>query len=396
MERKDWIDQLRGFAFFIVVLCHASVLGVISHVGAAFHMPLFFMISGLLFYPEKVLERSLISQVGHKFQSIIIPYFWVVFSLFPIWVLNYRVLRKGKANYWHTLIGNLVSQDKIYPATVNPVWFLGALFFAYLYILIIVKITGRQRWLRLLMAFGIMALGFYFSDKQLPYHVNTGMVGAGYIYTGYLVRRYILEKNVLRNYKNLVIVILTTIGFVSAFSNKTVFMVYGQYYSIPLFVTSSLTFSIALILLFSEFSKDKVLAFMGRNTLFALGAHIALIRICQAIWADKLSSSFIKMFMVFGVEALLLGIAYVMNRWWPYMNGKYTANTNSKKAFIFRMIMVCWCMIVPVWMSVVRWLTDEKGRSFIFTVLFTILIGGLFTIITSKYVKWIYLEKKQV
>ena len=34
MERKDWIDQLRGFAFFIVVLCHASVLGVISHVGA--------------------------------------------------------------------------------------------------------------------------------------------------------------------------------------------------------------------------------------------------------------------------------------------------------------------------------------------------------------------------
>ena len=45
MERKDWIDQLRGFAFFIVVLCHASVLGVISHVGAAFHMPLFFMIS---------------------------------------------------------------------------------------------------------------------------------------------------------------------------------------------------------------------------------------------------------------------------------------------------------------------------------------------------------------
>ena len=68
MERKDWIDQLRGFAFFIVVLCHASVLGVISHVGAAFHMPLFFMISGLLFYPEKVLERSLISQVGHNFQ----------------------------------------------------------------------------------------------------------------------------------------------------------------------------------------------------------------------------------------------------------------------------------------------------------------------------------------
>lgn len=186
MERKDWIDQLRGFAFFIVVLCHASVLGVISHVGAAFHMPLFFMISGLLFYPEKVLERSLISQVGHKFQSIIIPYFWVVFSLFPIWVLNYRVLRKGKANYWHTLIGNLVSQDKIYPATVNPVWFLGALFFAYLYILIIVKITGRQRWLRLLMAFGIMALGFYFSDKQLPYHVNTGMVGAGYIYLYWL------------------------------------------------------------------------------------------------------------------------------------------------------------------------------------------------------------------
>lgn len=396
MERKDWIDQLRGFTFFIVIMCHASVIGVISHVGASFHMPLFFMISGLLFNPDKVLNNNLFAQIGHKFKSIIIPYFWIVFSLFPAWVFNYHILRKKNPNYWNTLIGNIVSQDKIHPATVNPVWFLGALFFAYLYILIIVKIAGRHQLVRFVMMLYIMGLGFYLSDMQLPYHVNTGMVGAGYIYIGYLARRYILEKDILKRYKQLMIMLLITIGFVSAFSNKTVYMVYGQYHSIPLFLTSSLTFGIALILIFSGSSKDRVLAYLGRNTMLALGAHISLIRMFQAIFTDKLLSPFVKTIMVVGIEIILMMLAYVVNRWWPYVNGKYSVVVNSKKNMFLRLIMVCWCMIVPVWMCVDRWSGKEKVERTILTVVLTFIIGYLFTIITSKYMKWIYLEKYEL
>ena len=52
-SRVVWIDQLRGFAFFCVLFSHLNTYSQIKQVIGSFHMPLFFIISGLLLNPER-------------------------------------------------------------------------------------------------------------------------------------------------------------------------------------------------------------------------------------------------------------------------------------------------------------------------------------------------------
>lgn len=60
MEREEWLDQLKGFSIFLVVYGHCiQYLGLsgtfwnnrIFQIIYSFHMSLFMMISGYLFYP---------------------------------------------------------------------------------------------------------------------------------------------------------------------------------------------------------------------------------------------------------------------------------------------------------------------------------------------------------
>lgn len=75
-QRILWIDILRGIAMFLVVYGHTSQNAEIKKYIYAFHMPLFFIISGFVYhctsYP-KYMKR--------KAQRLLLPYF--VLILFP-------------------------------------------------------------------------------------------------------------------------------------------------------------------------------------------------------------------------------------------------------------------------------------------------------------------------
>ena len=51
--RIDWIDLTKGIAIFLMVCGHTSIPLSISNWIWSFHMPLFFIISGILFNATK-------------------------------------------------------------------------------------------------------------------------------------------------------------------------------------------------------------------------------------------------------------------------------------------------------------------------------------------------------
>lgn len=51
--RIDWIDLTKGIAIFLMVCGHTSIPLPISNWIWSFHMPLFFIISGILFNATK-------------------------------------------------------------------------------------------------------------------------------------------------------------------------------------------------------------------------------------------------------------------------------------------------------------------------------------------------------
>ena len=119
-----WLDSAKGFGILLVVLGHASLLGPLNHFLFAFHMPLFFIISGVLFKP-----RPLGVIFRRKTQSLLVPYFVFAFLTFIYWSVVERRFRPGSYSVPDAAINIVVARGGIEHNPYNVVlWFLPCLF----------------------------------------------------------------------------------------------------------------------------------------------------------------------------------------------------------------------------------------------------------------------------
>lgn len=145
-ERIQYIDAIRGFAIFLVVIAHAiawnypdwhkvclfnqaqsaNVMagGVVWQVIYSFHMALFFMVSGYLSGNSTINKENFFSKLKSKFIRLLVPYlttgfliyfvrgnwgYWFLLSLFEmavLWLLMSSLLTKvnPQKKFWIDLI----------------------------------------------------------------------------------------------------------------------------------------------------------------------------------------------------------------------------------------------------------------------------------------------------
>ena len=117
-QRISWLDTAKGLAILLVVLGHVSflptpVLGVIY----AFHMPLFFFLSGILLFRKK---EQFVPFLKKKVQTLIVPYY--LFLLLQVAILApVAALGFHHAGAYLPGVGALSGGSEL--------WFLFALFF---------------------------------------------------------------------------------------------------------------------------------------------------------------------------------------------------------------------------------------------------------------------------
>lgn len=110
--RIVWIDALRGFAMWLVVIMHVQFFGgcqgtIYNTLIAWLFMPLFFFVSGLVMYnPNRQwTARSVPTYLWKKVQQILLP--TVIMFLLANWILGYnmveQLLHPMKAGYWFTI-----------------------------------------------------------------------------------------------------------------------------------------------------------------------------------------------------------------------------------------------------------------------------------------------------
>src|SRR5271154_1600527 len=73
MRRVSWIDICRGIAIIFVLYGHIFTNDRQRYLIYAFHMPLFFFISGLVFKPT--VGKSMLSVTFKYIKQLIIPYY---------------------------------------------------------------------------------------------------------------------------------------------------------------------------------------------------------------------------------------------------------------------------------------------------------------------------------
>ena len=151
-KRLHWMDNLRTFIIFLVVLYHVggvyeaadmwgwfwivddpatiSWVGIVGIVFDIFMMPTLFFISGYL-TPPSLRKRSNWAFIKGKIRRLMIPWAIAVFTLIPIYKVIFLYSRNLPQEHWSTYF-HITN-----PNSQNWLWFLPLLFlFAVLYLLL--------------------------------------------------------------------------------------------------------------------------------------------------------------------------------------------------------------------------------------------------------------------
>lgn len=248
--RQVWIDIARGIGISLVVLAHMSIPPRLTEYICAFHMPLFFFLSGLLYK-----RRPFAEVVARRLRTLLVPYF--LFSLLALVVHDVVLVdpHQGMAHYGRQLLGIVCATvDGPYPLAVFPLWFLMSLFVAQVVFSFVLSIS-RQDPLRALVLISLLvALGFINSRTirlAIPWSAATSLVGLLFLAVGYWARRWVAGWTSLTSGAGLTAVVLLAgaVG-VAANLNDPVIMAHDSYGSIPLFLVGAIC-GIAMVLLLS-------------------------------------------------------------------------------------------------------------------------------------------------
>lgn len=164
---QKWIDIYKGIAILLIVLGHGILPERVYGILFAFHLPLFFYLSGYTI--EENLDRYKFDQFFiQKFYRIILPYFLALFSFIPIQIIYSNSFTFGELM---TRIYNLVetfvlsSPDALSSNQFSTFLWFFPLFFVFQISLFFIFKYLKKWMLYILLSFTVMALFlFYYAN----------------------------------------------------------------------------------------------------------------------------------------------------------------------------------------------------------------------------------------
>ncbi len=365
MEKKrlDYLDMVKGIGIILVVIGHSEYLAYDAlTVISAFHMPLFFIISGMLIYHTGEEKRPMKQILLRKLKSIMLPY--VIFSLIYLAVYGgyfCRVAGYLTPQYIREIAVQAVSLDGI-----SVLWFLSALFLAEILFLGIRKKCSAGVTVIVTAALALAAcLGKPWLSGMIPDHtlwqkgisgfISTllrGMTGAGFLMLGYVTMEAFSirgadgkEKTDRRSMSHriaglLLGVLCLVLMTVLSLYNGSVDLHYMKFQNLPVYIICAYAGTLGLILICRNIPAQKWLAYLGANSLIIMVTHLDCqfmllsIRVGQFFVA---LSPYAKWYCFYfgialGMTVLELVTIYVVNHFLPFLVGKkYNIGRNARR-----------------------------------------------------------------
>ena len=176
-ERIDYIDLAKGVAIFLMVLCHVGMYNEFTQWIYAFHMPLFFIVSGMLYKPSLSMKET----IKKKAKQLLIPYF-----LFAM------ILCFGKNTYYDWINILYGSRNSLFASsTFTPLWFLPCFFVSSIVFILVNKI--ERSLLRIITILIVGSLGYLLSGIDVvswkwPFNLDVAFVGVMLMGLGNLLK----------------------------------------------------------------------------------------------------------------------------------------------------------------------------------------------------------------
>jgi len=345
-ERIVWVDYIKAFCIFFVVLLHANIGNPVASFARVFVIPTFFFMSGLLFDIQKYLTYSVFFKkrilkilTSYLFFNILTYLFWVVIGRH----VGLDVENSELANPLRPLLGILLG-DYFQLLHYRPFWFLACLVSVeVLYYFLFKKNVRKFSFVILTGVFAIAYLDYHYKFIFLPWGFNIALSMILFFSLGVFSRPFLLSNFLKNNLFFLVLVVLISFSivcFCSVYNSEVKVFIreYGNYILFLIGALSGIVFMVSGSKLLAEnFSHNKFLRFIGRNTLIILALHLIVFSFVKAItfYIFKLPLSIYEnqwagVIMSVLSVMLLCPIIIFINRYLPFLIGKDTHDTSSK------------------------------------------------------------------
>ena len=235
------VDWLRAFGIFLVVLGHSKVdLIVVRKLIFAFHMPLFFFLSGMVLKPSR-LKSTLAETARHLWATLIWPY--AVFALigFAAWFL---VLRHTGQSPKAEPSPSQAALAIFYGSgsgdyTMQPIvlWFFPCLTVCHL----MARISfSRPFYISLAIMLGLAVAGYAGRTMVLPWEIETACVAIGFMFLGFITAQRPQFHNGIQRLPWPFALVVFALSMMIAYFNDTVDLRSSQFGNPALYYLASI------------------------------------------------------------------------------------------------------------------------------------------------------------
>ena len=403
-KRIDWIDRLRGIAFFFVVLGHVYTPEPVNAYIYSFHMPLFFFISGLTLNADKLIKTPMKQIFMNNLKRLIIPYLWLNFMMFPLWVLTYKIIATAKSSVPRVFFGIFYGNGNNFSTPSNALWFLLTLFFANILIAVVLKIF-KTDFTKIGFTVAIFALiGYFDRDTDYIWHLNTVFTAIAFIFLGYAFMQYYranedkIRTLCKKKYVGIV-AILILCGVVASILNGRMSINSNHFgKSLWLFYLGAIVGTLAVTLIVLRLPKIALFDFIGKNTMLYLAIHAPIIRLFEKLCPLALEKAYISVPFAIVLYFAIMPLCLLFNKIFPFAVGKTTTAEKSKFLKISGAIMISECLAVPFFYLIYKLCpTLLNGITLLIPVAIWIVLTAIITLLFYKVFKIFFLiEEKPV
>lgn len=192
-QRIDWIDVVKGIAIILMIVGHTKCPKTLNHIIFSFHMPLFFVLSGLTFTPAKD-WKSLLRKTWRSFCGLLLPITLVMmmqlaYNMIVAKTITVSAYMAALADMFKTRLywASGVSKDGV--SVLGVFWFVFSLFWGKLIINLFSVLFGKKSIPYLCTATALWAV-YLGKGIYMPQNMDVTLVAVLFIAAGITAVEY--------------------------------------------------------------------------------------------------------------------------------------------------------------------------------------------------------------
>lgn len=316
----------------LVVLGHANLREDSVKYIYSFHMPLFFMISGMLHRPGKYHCYKEI--IIDKAKKLLVPHITINMVMLIVWMLNFNIFWDQDPTLKELIKGIFYINDPVYLSPSNVTWFLVLMFLVEILFYACERFANGdlQKLILMVTLLGVAGFSNSMMNFKGPWHMEAALTSIVFYLIGYLISLHMEDLKQFSskvNYYYLSIPILLVLGWYFQHKNHRVSFNGNNYGSILYFYIAALCTCFALLLVVMKLPYSKLLTFIGQNTIVYVGFHLPLMHVLENAYPKLHGNPDYALLLGIFVYIIMIPIAFIIDKYLPFIVGK---NIWKKKA----------------------------------------------------------------